>query len=71
MSEKATLEEIKNNLNFLTDKILEIEITINEIDADIHRKANPDYLKKLDSIEKNDKRIHFKNIDDFDKHFGL
>ncbi len=71
MSEADTLEEIKDDLNFLKDKIVQIEITVNEIDADVHRVPNQDYLKKLKTIEKEDKRIHFKNIDDFDKHFGL
>ncbi len=71
MSKADTLEEIKDDLNFLKDKIVQIEITVNEIDADVHRVPNPDYLKKLKTIEKEDKRIHFKNIDDFDKHFGL
>ena len=70
MSESDTLKSIKEDLNFLKDKILQIEITVNEIDSDMHRTPNPDYVKKLEDIEKNDKRIHFKNIDEFDKHFG-
>ena len=69
MSESDTLKSIKEDLNFLKDKILQIEITVNEIDSDMHRTPNPDYVKKLEDIEKNDKRIHFKNIDEFDKHF--
>ncbi len=47
------------------------EITISEIDSDIHKKLNPGYVKKLDKIERDDKRIHFRNIEKFDKHFGL
>lgn len=48
-----------------------MEITLNEIDSDIHKKLNPEYVKTLDKIEKEDKRIHFRNIEEFDKHFGL
>ena len=51
--------------------ILQIEITVNEIDADIHKTPNPEYLKKLKNIERKDKRIHFKNIEDFDKHVDM
>lgn len=69
MSEADALKSIKEDLDFLKDKILQIEITINEIDSDMHRRPNPNYVKKLEDIEKNDKRIHFKNIDEFDKHF--
>ncbi len=71
MSETEVLNEIRNNLNFLKDKIIQIEITVNEIDYDIHKKLNPVYIKKLEKIEKEDKRVHFRDIEEFDRHFGL
>ncbi len=71
MSEAEILNEIKNDLNFLKEKLIRMEITINEIDGDIHKKINPQYVKKLEKIEKEDKRIHFRNIEEFDKHFEL
>ncbi len=71
MTEAEVLNEIRSNLNFLKEKIIQIEITVNEIDSDVHRKINPIYLKKLDKIEKEDKRVHFKDIEEFDKHFGI
>jgi hypothetical protein len=71
MSEEEILNEIRNDLNFLKEKVIGMEITINEIDSDIHKELNPEYVKKLDKIEKEDKRIHFRNIEEFDKHFGL
>ena len=43
---------------------------MNEIDDYIHRKPNPEYAKKLEDIKKHDKRIKFKDTDEFDKHFG-
>lgn len=71
MSETEILNEIRSDLNFLKEKIIQIEITVSEIDSDVHRKLNPEYVKKLAKIEKEDKRVHFRNIEEFDKHFGL
>ena len=71
MSEAELLNEIRSDLNFLKEKIIQIEITVNEIDSDVHRKLSPEYVKKLEKIEKEDKRVHFRNIEEFDKHFGL
>lgn len=48
-----------------------MEITLNEIGSNTRKKLNPEYVKTLDKIEKEDKRIHFRNIEEFDKHFGL
>ncbi len=71
MQDSAVLQEIKNELSFIKEKIIVIEVSLNEIDADLHRELNPEYLKKLEKIEKEDKRIHFKNIEEFDKHFDI
>jgi hypothetical protein len=71
MSETEILNEIRSDLNFLKEKIIQIEITVNEIDYDVHKKLNPDYVKKLEKIEKEDKRVHFRDIEEFDRHFGL
>lgn len=71
MTETEVLNEIRSHLNFLREKIIQIEITVNEIDSDVHKKINPIYLKKLDKIEKEDKKVHFKDIEEFDKHFGI
>ena len=71
MSEVEMLNSIITDLNFLKEKIVQIELTVNEIDSDVHRRANPEYLKELDQIEKLDKRVHLKNIDDINQRFGL
>lgn len=71
MSETEILDEIRNDLNFLKEKIIQIEITVNEIDYDVHKKLNTDYVKKLEKIEKEDKRVHFRDIEEFDRRFGL
>lgn len=67
---EEVLKEIRSDLGFLKEKIILMEITINEIDSDVHRKLNPKYVKKLEKIEKEDRRIHFKNIGEFDKHLN-
>ncbi|MCK5486399.1 MAG: hypothetical protein KAI86_09305 [Desulfobacterales bacterium] len=71
MSEVEMLNSIITDLNFLKEKIVQIELTVNEIDSDVHRRVNPEYLNELDQIEKRDKRVRIKNIDDFDQRFGL
>lgn len=71
MADAEILEEIRNDPNFLKEKMTRIEITINEIDEDMHKELNPEYAKKLERIEKTDKRVHFKDIGEFDKRFGL
>ncbi len=71
MSEVEMLNSIITDLNFLKEKIVQIELTVNEIDSDVHRRVNPEYLKELDQIEKRDKRVRLKNMDDFDQRFGL
>ena len=71
MSEAEILNEIKTDLNFLKEKMAQIEVTVNEIDKDLHNKPNPEYVKKLDQIEKEDSKVHFKDMDEFDRQFGL
>ncbi len=41
----------------------------NEIDMDIHREVNPQYLKKLEKIKKQ-QGIEFKNAEEFDAYFS-
>lgn len=45
-----------------------LEIVINEIDQDLHREVNLQYLKKLEKIKKQ-KGIRFKSIEDFEEYF--
>ncbi len=45
------LSEMKNDLNFLKEKIIRIEITINDFDSDVHNKINPENSQHLNDIE--------------------
>jgi hypothetical protein len=70
MSEAQILNEIKTDLNFIKEKMARIEVTVNEIDKDLHSKPNPEYIKKLDQIENEDNKVHFNDMDEFDRQFG-
>ncbi len=70
MSEIELLKRIADDVTALREKVERIEIIVDEIDQDLHRELNPEYVKKLEKIEK-EKRISFKDIDEFDKHFGV
>jgi len=71
MLEVEMFNGIKTDLNFLKEKMDQIEVNVNEIDKDLHRNPNPEYVKKLDQIEKEDNKVHFKNMDEFDRQFGF
>ncbi len=71
MSEVEILKHIRSDLDFIKEKIILLEFTINEIDSDAYKKYNPEYLTELEKIERDDKRTHFVSIDEFDEHFGL
>lgn len=58
--------------NNLKDKSQAMELVINHyIDCRDESELKKEYLEKLEKIEKEDKRIRFKNISEFDKHFGV
>lgn len=51
MSETVFNHQILNELAFLKEKILKIEMEVSEINDDIHQ-VRPEYLKKLEAIKK-------------------
>lgn len=51
MSETVFNHQILNELAFLKEKILKIEMEVGEINDDIHQ-VRPEYLKKLEAIKK-------------------
>ncbi len=69
MSEAELLKKMAEDLSFLKDKIAGIEISLNEIEQDLHREVNPEYLKKLENIKKQ-KGIRFKNVKDLDEYLS-
>jgi SMC interacting uncharacterized protein involved in chromosome segregation len=47
MTETELLRKMVDDVESLKEQMTRIEIAINEIDNDIHREVNPEYLKKL------------------------
>lgn len=50
MAEVELIRKMADDVAALKAQMSRIEITINEIDQDIHREVNPQYLKKLEKI---------------------
>jgi phosphopentomutase len=70
MSEIELLKRIADDVAVLKKKVEKIEILVDGIDQDLHRELNPTYVKKLKKIEK-EKTISFKNMEEFDEHYGV
>ncbi len=69
MAETELIRRMADDVAALKEQMSRIEVTINEIDMDIHREVNPQYLKKLEKIKKQ-KGIKFKTIEEFDAYFS-
>lgn len=46
------IKDLKEGFDSIKQNIMDIQTTISEIDADIHREIRPEYLKKLQQIKK-------------------
>ncbi|MBU4076435.1 MAG: hypothetical protein KKD46_02860 [Euryarchaeota archaeon] len=68
MAETELIRRMADDVAALKEQMSRIEVTINEIDMDIHREVNPQYLKKLEKIKKQ-KGIKFKTIEEFDAYY--
>ncbi|CAG0977594.1 hypothetical protein METP3_01878 [Methanosarcinales archaeon] len=68
MAEAELIRRMADDIATLKEQMSRLEIVINEIDQDLHREVNPQYLKKLEKIKKQ-KGIRFKNIEEFDEYF--
>ncbi|HLB69853.1 MAG TPA: hypothetical protein VJJ51_02290 [Candidatus Methanoperedens sp.] len=69
MAEAELIRKMADDVASLKEQMTRIEIAINEIDKDIHREINPEYLKKLEKIQKQ-KGIRFKTAEEFDAYFS-
>ena len=69
MAETELIRRMADDVASLKEQMSRIEITMNEIDQDIHREVNPQYLKKLEKIQKQ-KGIRFKNAEEFEAFFS-
>ncbi|MCX9025268.1 MAG: DUF2683 family protein [Candidatus Methanoperedens sp.] len=60
------LKQIQSDLSFIKQKVSIIEEEVDAISGDIHE-LRPEYVKKLQEIEKKGKFISFKNVDELRK----
>ena len=66
MSETVFNQQILNELSFLKEKILKIEMEVGEINNDLHQ-VRPEYLEKLEAIKKEGTV----SSAEFEKKFGI
>lgn len=69
MAETELIRRMADDVASLKEQMNRLEIVINEIDKNIHREVNPQYLEKLEKIKKQ-KGIKFKNIEEFNAYFS-
>ncbi len=69
MAETELIRKMADDVAALKEQMNQLEITINEIDKNIHREVNPQYLKKLEKIQKQ-KGIKFESAEEFDAYFS-
>ncbi len=63
------LKQMQNDISFMKQRIIVIEEEVDEISNDLHRELNPEFLKRLESIQKQ-KGIRFNNMKEFDEYFS-
>ncbi len=68
-SEMKVLMQMHHDISFLKQKIVVIEEEIGEISSDLHRELNPEFLNRLEKIQKQ-KGIRFGSVKEFEKYFS-
>ena len=68
-NQEEILKRVEADLSFLKQKIISIELGVEEVNEDIHREVRSAYLKKLNKIEKQ-KPIKFKNMKELVEFFS-
>ncbi len=64
MTEAVTIQDVHEEIKFIAEKISKMEVTMQEIDYDLHRQVKPEYLEKLERIKK-EKAYHFETKEEF------
>ncbi|MCK4798902.1 MAG: hypothetical protein KAT05_16120 [Spirochaetes bacterium] len=69
IAEVEMIRRVVDDMATLKEQMNRIEITVNEIDMDIHKEVNPDYIKKLEEIQMQ-KGVRFKTAEEFEAYFS-
>ncbi len=64
--ELTVIRQLQSDVSFLKQRVKTLEAEVSEIDNDVHREINPEFLERLDKIEKQ-KGIRFNNMKEFDE----
>lgn len=62
------LRLIQSDMTFMKQKIISMEEEISEINSDLHREINPEFLERLETIQKQ-KGIRFNSMKEFEDYF--
>jgi hypothetical protein len=71
IEEKPVLEILRlihSDMTFMKQKIISMEEEISEINSDLHREINPEFLERLETIQKQ-KGIRFNSMKEFEDYF--
>lgn len=63
------LRLIQSDMTFMKQKIISMEEEISEINSDLHREINPEFLERLEIIQKQ-KGIRFNSMKEFENFFN-
>jgi len=63
------LRLIQSDMTFMKQKIISMEEEISEINSDLHREINPEFLERLEIIQKQ-KGIRFNSMKEFENYFN-
>ena len=70
-SEIEMLKHIQTDLSFLKNKIISLELDVEEINEDIHREINPKFVKEVKRLQKQKGvGIKFNNMKEFYEHYS-
>ena len=64
--ELAVMRQMQSDISFLKEKVKTLEAEVSEIDNDVHREVNPEFLERLETVQKQ-KGIRFNNMKEFDE----
>jgi hypothetical protein len=65
-TETHVLKQLAEDVSFLKERVVEIQIDISEINADLHE-VRPEYVKKIKRIDKKGKFKSFSGIKELKK----
>jgi hypothetical protein len=63
------LRLIQSDMTLMKQKIISMEEEISEISSDLHREINPEFLVRLETIQKQ-KGIRFNSMKEFENYFN-